>query len=119
MAGDYGNDPNLFCNTNSGYPGAQSQCPGICGSGRRNLRRQLQQDVVNGGEDTMQLTARVNLQPQKAEINGHVDPDSQKVRFTLEIEVGEDHISQFNHNRPLYYSTMEYYLGQLAAARER
>jgi hypothetical protein len=118
MAGDYGNDPTLFCNTNSGYPGAQSQCPGICGSGRRNLRRQLQQDVVNGGEDTMQLTARVNLQPQKAEINGHVDPDSQKVRFTLEIEVGEDHISQFNHNRPLYYSTMEYYLGQLAAARE-
>ena len=44
----------------------------------------------------MQLTARVNLQPQKAEINGHVDPDSQKVRFTLEIEVGEDHVSCTN-----------------------
>lgn len=66
----------------------------------------------------MQLTARVNLQPQKAEINGHVDPESQKVRFVLRVEVGDEHIAEFNHNRPLYYSKMQFKLGQLAAARE-
>jgi len=115
LANDFGGDTTLFC---AEYDDAATYCTSTCGSGRRNLRRALQQDVINGGDDFMQLEARVSLQPQKAEINGHVDPDSQRVRFVLQIQVGDEHIDEFNHNRPLYYSKLQYKLGHLAAALE-
>jgi len=64
----------------------------------------------------MQVTTTVNLNPSKAEINGYVDDDSVDVRFTLQMEVDDNHIDLFNVDRPLYYSRMEYKLAALAGA---
>jgi hypothetical protein len=74
------------------------------------------QEVVSGGDDFMSLNVRVSLNPQKAEINGHVDAESNKVRFTLNSEVEQRVINQFNENRPLFYSQMEYKLTHYTGA---
>lgn len=115
LAGTYGGSTTEFCDASTGYPGASTNCPDICV--RRMLRRALQSSTpINGGDDFMQLTTTVSISPAKAEINGYVDDETVDVRFTLLMEVDDEHINLFNVDRPLYYSRMEYKIASLASA---
>lgn len=105
------------------YDDAVEYCPDTCapwvanGGGFGGPRRRLQ-TVIGDGDDTMQLTTIVRMNPQKAEINGHVDVNTNTVRFTMKMEVNDDHLGLFDSNRPLYYSRLQYKLGHLASAME-
>jgi len=108
-----------FCDE---YTDAATYCPATCAGTpttctRRRLgdRRNLQ-TMIEGGDDFVSMDVRVTLNPSKAEINGHVDADSNKVRFTLNSEVEQRVINQFNENRPLFYSQMEYKLTHYTGA---
>jgi len=116
LAGTYNGDVAAFCDSTSGYPGVATACPDTCASAGRRRRYLQVTTPINGGDDFMQVTTTVNLNPSKAEINGYVDDDSVDVRFTLQMEVGDDHVDLFNVDRPLYYSRMEYQLASLAGA---
>jgi len=113
LANTYDGNTATFC---AQYADAVTGCPDTCV--RRNLRRNLQQVTtpINGGDDFMQLTTTVTLNPSKAEINGHVDTDSESVRFTLLMTVDDSHIDLWENDRALYFHRMDYKLDHLTGA---
>jgi hypothetical protein len=50
------------------------------------------------------------MQPNKAEVNGLIDPESNDIRFVLHMRVDTDQLTNYNTDRPTFYKQLEYAL---------